>query len=197
MDQYVIKGGNPLVGEVDISGAKNAALPIIAAAIMTDETVYIDNMPEECRGKIKNEKNRNKFLNNKYFKNKKEFDEKLIALKSIAEKYKCSLGQLALGWVIANPDISCCILGASKGKQIEENVKALEIYKNIARRNLCMNKKEPALAAWEKEIKLTPKSICDIPLDERFEQAIAESKADIATGKVNQIEKNIEEIMEI
>ena len=83
-------------------------------------------------------------------------------------------------------------------KVIDSTVKKMDIRaENIARRNLCMNKKEPALAAWEKEIKLTPKSICDIPLDERFEQAIAESKADIATGKVNQIEKNIEEIMEI
>ncbi|MCR5671710.1 MAG: UDP-N-acetylglucosamine 1-carboxyvinyltransferase [Butyrivibrio sp.] len=46
MDKYVIKGGNPLVGEVEIGGAKNAALAILAAATMTDETVYIDNMPD-------------------------------------------------------------------------------------------------------------------------------------------------------
>ncbi len=46
MEQYVIKGGNPLVGEVKIGGAKNAALAILAAAIMTDETVYIDNLPD-------------------------------------------------------------------------------------------------------------------------------------------------------
>ncbi len=46
MEQYVIKGGNPLVGEVEISGAKNAALAILAAAIMTDETVTIDNLPD-------------------------------------------------------------------------------------------------------------------------------------------------------
>jgi UDP-N-acetylglucosamine 1-carboxyvinyltransferase len=45
MEQYVIKGGNPLVGEVEIGGAKNAALAILAAAIMTDETVTIDNLP--------------------------------------------------------------------------------------------------------------------------------------------------------
>lgn len=45
MEQYVIKGGNPLYGEVEIGGAKNAALPILAAAIMTDETVTIDNLP--------------------------------------------------------------------------------------------------------------------------------------------------------
>ena len=46
MEQYAIKGGNPLVGEVEIGGAKNAALPILAAALMTDETVLIENMPD-------------------------------------------------------------------------------------------------------------------------------------------------------
>ena len=46
MEQYAIKGGNPLVGEVEIGGAKNAALPVLAASVMTDETVYIDNMPD-------------------------------------------------------------------------------------------------------------------------------------------------------
>ena len=45
MEQYIIKGGKPLVGEVTISGYKNAALGIIAAAIMTDETVKIENVP--------------------------------------------------------------------------------------------------------------------------------------------------------
>ncbi len=45
MEQYVIKGGNSLHGEVEIGGAKNAALAILAAAIMTDETVTIDNLP--------------------------------------------------------------------------------------------------------------------------------------------------------
>lgn len=46
MEQYAIKGGNPLVGEVEIGGAKNAALPILAASVMTDETVFIENMPD-------------------------------------------------------------------------------------------------------------------------------------------------------
>ena len=46
MEQYVIKGGVPLSGEVEIGGAKNAALAILAAAIMTDETVTIDNLPD-------------------------------------------------------------------------------------------------------------------------------------------------------
>ncbi len=46
MEQYIIKGGKPLSGEVEIGGAKNAALAILAAANMTNETVYIDNLPD-------------------------------------------------------------------------------------------------------------------------------------------------------
>lgn len=45
MEQFIIKGGVPLHGEVSIGGAKNAALGILAAAIMTDETVTIENVP--------------------------------------------------------------------------------------------------------------------------------------------------------
>ncbi len=46
MEQYIIKGGKPLVGEVTIGGAKNAALGVLAAAIMTDEPVRIHNLPD-------------------------------------------------------------------------------------------------------------------------------------------------------
>ncbi len=46
MEQYIIKGGKALAGEVYISGAKNAALGILAAAVMTDETVTIENLPD-------------------------------------------------------------------------------------------------------------------------------------------------------
>ena len=45
-NQYIIKGGTPLHGEVTIGGAKNAALGILAAAIMPDDTVLIDNLPD-------------------------------------------------------------------------------------------------------------------------------------------------------
>ncbi|MBQ7679305.1 MAG: UDP-N-acetylglucosamine 1-carboxyvinyltransferase [Butyrivibrio sp.] len=48
MEKYVIKGGTPLFGEVEIGGAKNAALAILAAAMMTDEPVIIENMPDEA-----------------------------------------------------------------------------------------------------------------------------------------------------
>jgi len=46
MDKFVIRGGNPLVGTVRVSGAKNAALPCMAAALLTDETVTLENIPQ-------------------------------------------------------------------------------------------------------------------------------------------------------
>ena len=46
MEEYIIKGGRPLVGEVAIGGAKNAALGILAAAVMANETVTIENLPD-------------------------------------------------------------------------------------------------------------------------------------------------------
>ena len=46
MEQYYIKGGKPLIGIVDICGAKNAALALIAAAILTSEPVVISNLPD-------------------------------------------------------------------------------------------------------------------------------------------------------
>ncbi len=46
MEQYVIQGGRRLEGEVEISGAKNAALAILAAAVMSDETVTVENVPD-------------------------------------------------------------------------------------------------------------------------------------------------------
>ena len=46
MDKFVIRGGNPLVGTVRISGAKNSALPCMAAAILTEEEVTLENIPQ-------------------------------------------------------------------------------------------------------------------------------------------------------
>ena len=46
MDKLVIRGGNPLLGTVRISGAKNAALPCMAAALLTDEPVILENVPQ-------------------------------------------------------------------------------------------------------------------------------------------------------
>ena len=46
MEHYIVKGGNSLSGEVEIAGAKNAALAILAASIMTNETVTVENVPD-------------------------------------------------------------------------------------------------------------------------------------------------------
>jgi UDP-N-acetylglucosamine 1-carboxyvinyltransferase len=46
MDKFVIRGGNPLLGTVRISGAKNAALPAMAAALLTEDPVVLENIPQ-------------------------------------------------------------------------------------------------------------------------------------------------------
>src|SRR6266404_4297784 len=46
MDKFVSRGGNPLLGTIRVSGAKNAALPAMAAAILTEETVTLENIPD-------------------------------------------------------------------------------------------------------------------------------------------------------
>ena len=65
---------------------------------------------------------------------KKEWDEKLIKLTKLAkEKLNCSLTTLAIAWVIANPDVSTVLLGASKVSQLEETIKAVEVSKKITK----------------------------------------------------------------
>src|SRR6266702_7497995 len=46
MDKFVIRGGNPLLGTVRVSGAKNAALPAMAAALLTEEPIILENIPQ-------------------------------------------------------------------------------------------------------------------------------------------------------
>jgi UDP-N-acetylglucosamine 1-carboxyvinyltransferase len=46
MDKFVIRGGNPLLGSIRVSGAKNAALPAMAAALLTEEPVVLENIPD-------------------------------------------------------------------------------------------------------------------------------------------------------
>ena len=45
MDKLLIEGGVPLSGEVSISGAKNAALPLLCAALLTDQPLHLSNVP--------------------------------------------------------------------------------------------------------------------------------------------------------
>ena len=89
---------------------------------------YINGIPDDSRYKLNHDNSQVDIQ--PYLDNKKEWDEKLLKLKDIAEKkFNCSLTQLAIAWIIANPDCSTTLLGASKPNQLEENIKAVEIYK--------------------------------------------------------------------
>ncbi len=46
MDKFVVRGGNPLLGTLKVSGAKNSALPCMAAAILTEDEVILENIPQ-------------------------------------------------------------------------------------------------------------------------------------------------------
>ena len=67
-----------------------------------------------------------------YKKNEKEWCEKIRKLKEIAEKkLNCSMAQLAIAWIIKNPDVTTCLLGCSKVSQLEDNIKGYEVYKKL------------------------------------------------------------------
>jgi len=62
----------------------------------------------------------------------KDWEERLINLQNLAkDKLNCSLAQLSIAWIIKNKDVSTCILGAKKKEQIEENIKSLDVYKQL------------------------------------------------------------------
>ena len=90
---------------------------------------YINEIPEDSRAKLKNDNADAAFIF--YMKNKEEIDGKLNKLKNIAEKFGCNLATLSIAWCIANPDVSVCLLGASKPTQLDDTVKAVEVYKKI------------------------------------------------------------------
>src|SRR6266496_5803633 len=46
MDKFVVRGGNPLLGTIKVSGSKNSALPCMAAAILTEDEVILENIPQ-------------------------------------------------------------------------------------------------------------------------------------------------------
>ena len=91
---------------------------------------YINETPNDSRAKLTNDNANYSF--NLYMKNKAEYDDKLNKLKDIAEKKcGCNLTTLAIAWCIANPDVSVCLLGASKPSQLDDTIKALEVYRTI------------------------------------------------------------------
>ena len=94
---------------------------------------YLNDIPQDSRyNKGAANIDIKPYLDNKEVK--KLWDEKLLKLKDIAEKkLNCSLAQLAIAWILANPDCSSIILGSSKVSQLEENIKAVEVYKKLTK----------------------------------------------------------------
>ena len=98
---------------------------------------YIDQTPDDSRANSKNPGIKKMMEGFDYFKNKEVFDKKLKELKDFAEKkLNCSLAQLAIAWTIVNPDVSTCIIGATKASQVEENCKSLEVVKKLDKETL-------------------------------------------------------------
>jgi voltage-dependent potassium channel beta subunit len=87
---------------------------------------YINEIPSGSRFDVFSEGSKNHSV--QYIDNKKAWDEKLLKIKEIAESLGCSLTQLAILWTIKNPEVSTCILGASKPQQLEENLNSLEFF---------------------------------------------------------------------
>ncbi len=101
----------------------------LAGGILTGK--YNDGVPEGSRFDSDNGLLKSIFSN--YFSDakKEETLKKLKALGEIAKELECSQAQLALAWALANENVSVCLFGATKISQIEDNIKAVEIYKKL------------------------------------------------------------------
>ncbi len=88
-----------------------------------------------------------------YKKNEKEWCEKIRKLKEIAEKkLNCSMAQLAIAWIIKNPDVTTCLLGCSSVDELEDNIKGYEVCKKL---------NNEILLEIEKILENSPKGECD------------------------------------
>lgn len=102
----------------------------LAGGILTGK--YNDEVPKDSR--VGNADPFIKSIYDKLFFNEKIYEKRRKALKEIAEIAKelgCSQAQLSLAWVIYNKDVTCAIFGATKISQVDDNLKAIEIYKKL------------------------------------------------------------------
>jgi len=90
---------------------------------------YINEIPKNSRFDISSDLACKHLA--EYNEKKSEIDAKIIKLKAIAESLDATLPQLCIAWVIRNTDVSTCIIGASKPKQIIENLGALNVLKKF------------------------------------------------------------------
>ena len=98
---------------------------------------YINGIPEDSRN---NDPSMRTYFWNPYYgannEKKLKVDGILKKLKEFAENLGTSLPILALAWTLKNNNVSCCLIGASKVEQLEENFKALEVYKILGKREV-------------------------------------------------------------
>ena len=102
----------------------------MAGGILTGK--YNDEVPKESR--IANADPFIKSFYEKIFFDEKIYEKRRKALKEVGEIAKelgCTQAQLALAWVIYNKDVSCALFGASSVAQVEDNLKAVEVYKKL------------------------------------------------------------------
>lgn len=93
---------------------------------------YNEEVPKESR--VANVDADVKQIYDRLFFNEKVYEKRRKALKEmalLAKDLDCTQAQLALAWVIFNKDVTCALFGASKVSQVEDNLKAVEIYKKL------------------------------------------------------------------
>ena len=95
----------------------------LAGGILTGK--YQKGNPDKTRYSDKYDKGLTEYLRNKYA----QCEPKMKEFVEFANELKYSPSQLALAWVLRNTDVSSCIMGSSSVKQVEENMKALELFK--------------------------------------------------------------------
>lgn len=73
------------------------------------------------------------YVNHLQYTKNKEKNEKIIKLNEIAKELNVSMANLAIGWVLKNDNIKCCMLGASKSSQIEQTIKSIDAANKITK----------------------------------------------------------------
>lgn len=101
----------------------------LAGGILTGK--YNESIPDGSRFDSENPLLKSIF--EKYFsaEKKEETYKRLQGIAEIAKELGCSQAQLALAWTLANPNVSVCLFGATKDYQIDDNLKAVQIYKKL------------------------------------------------------------------
>lgn len=105
----------------------------LASGILTGK--YLDRIPEGSRLSttewLRKQFESGQSMNGLEMKDHEMINSRVIAMQSVADKLECTRAQLALAWCLKNQHVSTVITGASKPSQVVENLKALDVYRNL------------------------------------------------------------------